>query len=418
VTTTKGKTALHLYAIKSSAETLSGMTRSFRASCADPRKDYRSLAVKLYQLLVQPAEAAINGKVRLVICPDGPLWDVPFQALLVRTSRVGEDVGRKSSFLAQRFEIAYAYSATGAQACFVSKPYRKRPHGVMLAFANPDFGTSKRFGDLDDLPGQRPLAAPSRPFDAPSRPLEKPSRPIAVASRAFESVSRSFEALSRGGRIAALPGTQREADALKKDFPGATILTGINAQESIAKSEGGKYRYLHFATHGFFNDASPMLSSIVLAQPRPQTSTGSAAITDASHQIDNRKSIIENQEDGFLTAREIFDMDLSAEMVVLSACNTARGVQRSGDGVIGLTWALFVAGCPTQVVSQWSVDDASTATLMERFYANLTQKKMSKGAALRNASLSLFQNRKSKIENRKFTHPYYWAPFVLMGDWR
>jgi CHAT domain-containing protein len=143
---------------------------------------------------------------------------------------------------------------------------------------------------------------------------------------------------------------------------------------------------LHFATHGFFNDSSPLLSSIVLAQPAPGST-----------------------DDGFLTAREIFDLDLSAEMAVLSACNSGRGVQRKGDGVIGLTWALFVAGCPTQVVSQWSVDDASTAKLMEKFYGNLSRTKQRKGAALRQASLALMRDQR---------HPYFWAPFILVGDWR
>jgi CHAT domain-containing protein len=143
------------------------------------------------------------------------------------------------------------------------------------------------------------------------------------------------------------------------------------------------------ASHAFFNDAAPLLSSVVLASP-PAGSN----------------------EDGFLTAREIFDMDLSAaEMVVLSACNTARGQKRSGEGIIGLTWALFVAGAPTQVLSQWAVDDASTATLMGRFYQNLAWGRAAKGQALRQAALSLLQNKRHR-------HPYYWAPFVLMGDWR
>ena len=108
---------------------------------------------------------------------------------------------------------------------------------------------------------------------------------------------------------------------------------------------------MHFATHGFFNDAAPLLSAIVLALP-------------------DKKS----GDDGFLTAREIFDLNLNADMVVLSACNTARGEKRNGEGMIGLTWALFAAGAPTQVVSQWSVNDQSTALLMQRFYANLSRK--------------------------------------------
>ena len=115
-------------------------------------------------------------------------------------------------------------------------------------------------------------------------------------------------------------------------------------------------------------------------------------------------------------------------MVVLSACNTARGEKRDGEGIIGLTWALFAAGVPAQVVSQWSVNDDSTAQLMTAFYRNLTQKQLPKGEALRLAALSIMKskapapaaNLKSEIRNPKpdWSHPYYWAPFVLMGDWR
>src|SRR5205807_2170165 len=131
--------------------------------------------------------------------------------------------------------------------------------------------------DLDDLPGQRPIDRPSRPMDRPSRPFDRPSRPFDRPSRPFDSPSRPFDSpsrqmaslLERGGRIASLPGTQREADALKRDFPDGKVYTGAQAQEAIARREMSQYRYLHFATHGFFNDASPMLSSIVLAQPTP-----------------------------------------------------------------------------------------------------------------------------------------------------
>jgi CHAT domain-containing protein len=97
-------------------------------------------------------------------------------------------------------------------------------------------------------------------------------------------------------------------------------------------------------------------------------------------------------------------------MVVLSACNTARGEKKSGEGIVGLTWALFVAGAPTQVLSQWAVNDASTATLMERFYRKVSRSE-AKGASLRSAALSL-------LKDTKHAHPYYWAPFILVGDWR
>lgn len=96
-------------------------------------------------------------------------------------------------------------------------------------------------------------------------------------------------------------------------------------------------------------------------------------------------------------------------MLVLSACETARGANKQGEGLIGLTWAAFVAGVPTQVVSQWSVDDEATAQLMGGFYQEL-KRGLSKDAALRQAALTI-------MRDGKHQHPFYWAPFLLMGDW-
>ncbi len=337
---------------------------ALRDSVADPKKPYQTSAKKLYSALIKPLEARLRGTSRLVICPDGSLWDIPFATLY------------HEKFLAERFEITYAYSATAAEAAF--KPHHpSSPANSLLVLANPNFGGAQRFGDNPLIPGQRPIEPPSRPIEPPSRPIEPPSRDLGVA-------------LLSG--IVELPGTQMEADNLTRLFPHATVLTGDKAQESAFVQNAGKYRYLHIASHAFFNDASPMLSSIVLALPNaPGT-------------------------DGYLTARELFDLKLNADLVVLSACNTARGEKRSGDGIVGLSWALFAAGAPTQVISQWSVDDRATATLMTRFYTQLKNGK-SKGAALRSASLSLMRG-KTAGNDPKWQHPYYWAPFILLGDWR
>lgn len=181
-------------------------------------------------------------------------------------------------------------------------------------------------------------------------------------------------ALSQVGNVYAFSG----------EFPKA-LTYYEQAQEQTFKREAGQYRYLHLATHGFTNDAAPLMSSLVLAEP----SQGSG-------------------EDGFLTARELSELDLTAEMVVLSACNTGRGERKEGEGIIGLTWALFVAGCPTSVVSQWGVNDESTAQLMTTFYRHLKQGQR-KAEALRNAVLQLRAQPKTM-------HPFYWAPFILIGN--
>jgi hypothetical protein len=129
-----------------------------------------------------------------------------------------------------------------------------------------------------------------------------------------------------------------------------TVFLGAAAAVETVKAEAGNYDILHFATHGILNDRSPLYSHILLAQ------------------ADAAKSEAQPKEDGLLEAWEIMQMDLRADLAVLSACETARGRVGAGEGVIGLTWAFFVAGAPTTVVSQWKVRADSTAALMVEFH--------------------------------------------------
>jgi CHAT domain-containing protein len=153
------------------------------------------------------------------------------------------------------------------------------------------------------------------------------------------------------------------------------------------KKDLDKFNYIHFATHGLINEEKPDLSALVLTSNR-----GSG-------------------EDGLLQATEIFKLKLNADLVVLSACQTGLGKLVRGEGMVGLTRAFMYAGTPSVVVSLWSVSDMSTAALMGEFYKNLIKNKLSKTASLRNAQLAL-------INDPKYAHPFFWAPFVLIGDWR
>ena len=143
---------------------------------------------------------------------------------------------------------------------------------------------------------------------------------------------------------------------------------------------------LHLAAHGVLDDVNPLYSRFLLA-------------TES------------NSEDGFLEAREIMKLDLHADLAVLSACQTARGQVASGEGLIGMSWALFIAGTSTTVVSQWKVDSASTARLMIDFHRNLQSEKGRSGAAeaLRKAALKL-------MADPKYRHPFFWSGFVVVGN--
>jgi CHAT domain-containing protein len=161
------------------------------------------------------------------------------------------------------------------------------------------------------------------------------------------------------------------------------------AREDRAKAEAGNFKVLHFATHGVLNNAAPMYSHLVLSQG-------------------------DTNEDGLLEAWELMQLNLKADLAVLSACETARGRFGAGEGMIGLTWALFVAGVPSTVVSQWKVESAGTRELMLNFHRQLrapVETRVSKAEALRQAALKL-------MKKPETSHPFYWAGFVLVGDGR
>lgn len=192
-----------------------------------------------------------------------------------------------------------------------------------------------------------------------------------------------------------LPFAEEQVNGVAALFRAATrapvkAYTGSSATKARAAAEMGAARYVHFATHGELNEEAPMYSALVLAP-------GAG-------------------DDGMLYARDFTDMSMRAELIVLSACQSGLGKETGGEGVLGLTWSMFVAGAPGSVVSQWSHRDDSSAKLMLAFYEALNPRDASvaapgKARALQRAQLSL-------LRSETYSHPFYWAAFVLMGDWR
>ncbi len=182
-----------------------------------------------------------------------------------------------------------------------------------------------------------------------------------------------------------LLGTEKEVDAIAKLFPNQSkVFTYANASEQTLKSkEIQNYNYLHLATHGIVDSSDPSQSEIFL--------NGSGS------------------EDGNLFCREIYNMNMSADLVVLSACETGLGKFSKGEGVIGLSRALTYAGAKNIVVSFWKVSDESTAELMISFYKHLIESND------QNFSNALRQAKMDVIRTGKYSSPYYWAPFVLIG---
>jgi CHAT domain-containing protein len=189
-----------------------------------------------------------------------------------------------------------------------------------------------------------------------------------------------------------LPFSREEARAVVAQAPRASVLeaTDFDASLALATSEQlHEYRILHFATHGFINTARPELSGLALS------------LVDRGGR----------SRDGFLRLNTIYNLRLSADLVVLSACQTALGKEVAGEGLVGLTRGFMFAGARAVIASLWQVNDMATAELMKQFYIGLLQQRLPAAAALRHAQLEL-------AKDPRWSAPYFWAGFVLQGDWQ
>jgi CHAT domain-containing protein len=168
------------------------------------------------------------------------------------------------------------------------------------------------------------------------------------------------------------------------------VLVGRKADERTFKDLAPQYATIHLATHGVLDNRDPLNSYLMLTK---------------------KDGDLEN--DGLLQAHEIINMRLNADLAVLSACESGNGRISPGEGVIGMSWAFFVAGARSVVVSQWRVNSASTSQLMKNFYQVLARQNdpnsRNKAKALREASLRL-------LKDRQYRHPFYWAGFVLVSS--
>ncbi len=196
-----------------------------------------------------------------------------------------------------------------------------------------------------------------------------------------------------GFTLARLPGTRREAATILSLVPDTEKkrATDFEANRAVVfNAELADYRIIHFATHGLLNAKNPELSGIVLS-------------------LFDEKG---NAQDGFLRLNEIYNLKLPADLIVLSACQTALGKDVRGEGLISLTRGFMYAGAPRIVASLWAVDDRATGELMKLFYqAMLGEKKLRPAAALREAQIQMWKT-------KRFSAPYFWSAFTIQGEWR
>ena len=334
----------------------------------------------LYGSLFQSVANAIPPGSTLLIVPDGNLGYLPFESLIIGNHRASSGEVQPV-YMLDRFAITYGPSASALAAVRENNKNQERPK-ILLAFGDPVVQPETVFAK------STPANAATRSADTASD--ANPDRTTALATPpAASSDAVSQQYAERGFSLTRLPFTRDEVLGIGNLYPAAQrqLYLGEDAREETVKSEKlDAYRYIHFASHGFIDEAHPERSGILFSR--------------SPH----------SDEDGVLQMGEIMRLKLNADLVTLSACSTGLGKLVNGEGALGLTRAFFYAGARNVTVSLWNVNDSATAALMKSFYGNLNRG-LPKSAALRQAKLSLLRG-----VNPLWRHPYFWAAFVLVGE--
>ncbi|MBV9211379.1 MAG: CHAT domain-containing protein, partial [Acidobacteria bacterium] len=332
--------------------------------------DLSEESARLSEMLLAPVAASLGNK-RLLIVADGALQYIPFAALPL-----------KKSPLIVEHEIVTLPSASTLEVLRREVAGRKAAARAVAVFADPVF-------ESDDV---RLKIRGKREASAPETNTQAASIALTAEQRTTENAARDIGVEESSGRIPRLPGTRVEAEEILSLVPPTERKQALDFSASRAAAtsdELAQYRIIHFATHGFLNSVHPELSGIVLSM------------------FDERGT----PQDGFLRSHEIFNLHLSSDLVVLSACQTGLGKEVRGEGLVGLTRGFMYAGAPRVVVSLWNVSDEATAELMSYFYEGMLKDKLTPAAALRKAQLQMWRQ-------KRWQSPYYWAAFTLQGEWR
>ncbi|MEG4405413.1 CHAT domain-containing protein [Microcoleus sp. MON2_D5] len=318
-------------------------------------------AALISQMILAPVASELGNK-RLLIVADGALQYIPFGALSLEKSEAP---------LIVKHEIVNLPSASTLAILRRDMATRQPAPKTIALFADPVFSTDdERLKGTSTSPVTRNQTVENLPLEA--QQLQR------SASEAEIYWTRLPFSRTEAEQILALVPDDLEKQAF--DFT-ANRTTATNPDLS-------QYRIVHFATHGFANSKHPELSGLVLS-------------------LVDEKGTLQN---GYLRLNDIFNLNLPAELVVLSACQTGLGKEIKGEGLVGLTRGFMYAGAPRVVVSLWSVDDQVTSELMTRFYKKMLQDKLPPAAALRSAQIEVLQL-------PKWQSPYYWAAFGLQGEW-
>ena len=351
--------ALEMHPLPSRAR-LETMVRQTYASMTRPRSGGLDRSQRLARLLLGPAIPHLRSQ--LLVIADGALHYVPFAAL----------PDPRGGMLIDRHEVVALPSASTIRLLRQSRA------------SSPEATVRRTVAVLAD-----PVFRPDDERITPSR-----QRPAAHSSLVPGDVTRAARDVDGLEQLSRLAFTRREATqiaSLVKRSDSASVALDFEASlQTLREWRLGEYRFVHFATHGFLNTRRPELSGLILSlfdrEGRPQ--------------------------EGFVSSLDAFNLDLSADVVVLSGCRTALGKEVRREGLAGLPQAFMYAGARSVVSSLWAVDDLATSALMTRFYEGLLAREPLRPSAALRAAQTYVRSRP------QWRHPYYWAAFQIQGDWR
>jgi CHAT domain-containing protein/Tfp pilus assembly protein PilF len=358
---------------RTAIETAAKPFQSVISTPGNTPSDAKRTGDTLYKLILSPAAGQLPGK-RLLIVADGVLQTIPFAALPLPNTP-------DYTPLLKDHEIIHAPSASSVAiqrqqqypigtktVAVIADPVFKADDGRVTGKDSPTLDTCSPAPIVGK--GTGTLLAQELPVD-----LQRNLRDLDL-----RSIQRLPNTQLEAAQILALvpPGQRSAACAFSANYERIT---------QPQQTQLNQYRIVHFATHGFINNERPQFSGLVLSLVNPQG----------------------KPRDGFLRLRDIFNLKLAADLVVLSACQTGLGKDIRGEGIVGLTRGFMYAGSKRVVTSLWNVDDAATAKLMGNFYSGMLKEKQTPAVALRNAQLQMWKTNPD---------PRLWAAFTLQGEWR
>lgn len=340
----------------------------YRLLLADPNASNSDLAKEigksLYKYLIKPIEAHLQGSEKLVIVPEGPLSNIPFECL------IDED----GHYLTEKYTIQYTPSLNVLY--YLENRKYNSSHIKILALGNPNYDVS--YSKNDTINTEQELMAFRRQLD--------------YSIKKDEKLGQFYGNLGYG-YWTSLDGTEKEINEIANTFKNTVILGGNSASEKSIRelSNSGElkdYNIIHFATHGITIPQAPELSALVLTQVETDT-----------------------VDDGYLRMGEISNLKMQADFVNLSGCETGLGKIYGGEGVVGLTQAFLIAGANGLSVSLWQVSDESTALFMTELYKLVESSNMSYLKAMTEIKRRFIHGEYGD----KYTQPFYWGPFVYYG---